>query len=136
MLQQQPIQKRSITEGPSRMTASSWLHSPQGACAEGSTKLCTVPALEKQAARADATWRGKKKTTLEENFIPFCLSLKVGMRSASLIFSLSSVQHCSQTSPHSRGWLPRSQDAAKSYASPAQLSSPVHVLSLYRAHTV
>lgn len=46
-------------EGPGRMTVSySWLHSPHGACEEGSTKLPTVPALEKQAARADGTWNG------------------------------------------------------------------------------
>lgn len=65
---------------------------------------------------------------------PFCLSLKVGMRSASLMFfSLSSVQHHSQTSPHPRGRLLRSQDTDKSYACPAQVC---HVLSLSKAHTV
>lgn len=81
----------------SRVTAasssSSWLHSPQLACARGSTNLPTA-TLKRQAARVDATW--KEKTKPDQNFTPFCLSLKAVMRSASLI-SLSSVQHNSQT---------------------------------------
>lgn len=71
------------------------LHSPQLARARGSTNLSTA-TLKRQAARADATWKGKKKTNQTKYFTPFCLSPKAAMRSASLI-SLSPVQHNSET---------------------------------------
>lgn len=79
----------------SSSSSSSWMHSPHVACAKESRSLPTA-TLKKQAAKADAMWKGKKKTKPDQNFIPFCLSLKAAMRSASLI-SLFPVQHNSQT---------------------------------------
>lgn len=130
---------REAQQGGTRQgDSSSSLHSPPGARAGGSTRLPIVLCSEE--TRADTTWKGKGKQTKPTNqpkkphtLLPvpesrneICFRL--------ICFCLLS-SHNSQTSPHSRGQLASPRDTAKSYACPAQLSSPAHILSLSKAQT-
>lgn len=135
MLQQcsNPRGREAQQGGTRQGDSSSSLHSP-GACAGGSTRLCSALKSQEQTLLGRERERETKSTkqpTKPHTLLPLSEGRKETCFRLICFCLLSS--HSSQTSPHSRGQLASPRDTAKSYACPAQLSSPEHILSLSKA---